>query len=85
MGKYTFEYRENDAAYEIFEWDRIWIDHANDRDSKIRFVAVPVIASLSGIQRNIHQRERHLNLLMPRLPIGRVSWQEPVQLFRMQV
>ena len=34
MSELTFEYRENEAQYETFEWDNIWIDHANDNTTK---------------------------------------------------
>lgn len=34
MNDFTFEYRKNDAQYETFEWDNLWIDHANDKTTK---------------------------------------------------
>ena len=35
MDDYTFEYnRQDEVKYETFEWDRVWIDHANDKEKK---------------------------------------------------
>ena len=34
MSDYTFEYRQDSAVYETFEWDSVWIDHANDKEKK---------------------------------------------------
>ena len=34
MSEYTYEYGNNDNVYETFEWDNVWIDHANDITTK---------------------------------------------------
>ena len=34
MSDFTLENRKNEVRYETFEWDNVWIDHANDKTTK---------------------------------------------------
>jgi len=53
MSDYTFEYRQDSAVYETFEWDSVWIDHANDKDKKrVLYIG----DSISGVTRKVLSR-----------------------------
>ena len=34
MSDFTLENGKNEVRYETFEWDNVWIDHANDKTTK---------------------------------------------------
>ena len=50
MSEYTYEYGDNNTTYETYEWDNVWIDHANDLETKrVLYIG----DSISGATRSV--------------------------------
>ena len=87
MDDYTFEYgKQNETIYETFEWDSVWIDHANDKEKKrVLYIGDSISGATRKVLANLSEGEILFDGFATSKSLDNPYFKDAIELFAKQL